>query len=86
MEEWIRLADLDGFNLSPVVQPQSWEDIVELLVPELQRRDIYWNDYEVPGGTLRENVQGKGNCRLREDHVGSRYKFDRFEFECEGSN
>lgn len=78
MERWIREADLDGFNLSPVVQPQSWEDIVELLVPELQRRGIYWDDYEAPGGTLRENAQGKGNSRLREDHVGSTYRFDQY--------
>lgn len=75
MERWINEADLDGFNLSPIVQPQSWEDIVNLLVPELQGRGMYWDDYEVPGGTLRENVQGRGNSRLRVDHVGSTYKF-----------
>ncbi|KAH7141960.1 luciferase-like domain-containing protein [Dactylonectria macrodidyma] len=75
MERWVREADVDGFNLSPVVQPQSWEDIVELLVPELQRRGIYWEDYEAPGGTLRENVQGKGSSRLRDDHVGHTYAY-----------
>ena len=75
MEKWIKEADLDGFNLSPVVQPQSWEDIVDLLVPELQRRGIYWDDYEVPGGTLRENAQGRGHSRLRTDHVGSSFRF-----------
>lgn len=75
MEKWAREADVDGFNLSPVLQPQSWKDIVELLVPELQRRGIYWNDYDVPGGTLRENVLGKGNSRLRSDHIGSTYVF-----------
>lgn len=76
MERWVREADVDGFNLSPVVQPQSWHDIVELLVPELQRRGIYWDDYEMPGGTLRENAQGRGNSRLRSDHIGSTYVFD----------
>jgi len=30
--------------------------VVELLIPELQKRGIYWNDYPAPGGTLRENV------------------------------
>lgn len=79
LERWIEEADLDGFNLSPVVQPQSWVDIVELLVPELQRRGIYWDEYEVPGGTLRENVQGQGHSRLREDHFGSSYRFNQFE-------
>ncbi|VUC35960.1 unnamed protein product [Clonostachys rosea] len=75
LEKWVLEADVDGFNLSPVVQPQSWEDIVELLVPELQRRGIYWDDYDAPGGTLRENVHGKGNSRLRADHVGHSYVY-----------
>ncbi|KAK7897211.1 hypothetical protein LTR67_005100 [Exophiala xenobiotica] len=79
MEHWVKEADLDGFNLSVVVQPQGWIDIVELLVPELQRRGIYWNEYDVPEGTLRENVQGQGQSHLREDHFGSTYKFDKFQ-------
>jgi hypothetical protein len=48
-------------------------------VPELQRRGIYWNEYDVPEGTLRENVQGQGQSHLREDHFGSTYKFDKFQ-------
>lgn len=81
MEVWIKEADLDGFNLSPVVQPESWEDIVNLLVPELQRRGLYWDDYEVPGGTLRENVYGAGQSKLRDDHVGSTYKYANYKEE-----
>jgi hypothetical protein len=38
--------------------PQTFEDVVELLVPELQRRGIFWEDYTVPGGTYRENFLG----------------------------
>ena len=34
--------------------PQTYVDVVELLVPELQRRGIFWEDYCVPGGTYRE--------------------------------
>ena len=75
MEKWMQEADLDGFNLSPVVQPLSWVDIVDILVPELQRRGLYWDDYDVPSGTLRENAQGKGTRHLRTDHIGSTYKF-----------
>ncbi|CAG9984426.1 unnamed protein product [Clonostachys byssicola] len=77
LERWVTEADVDGFNLSPVVQPQSWNDIVELLVPELQSRGIYWDDYDAPGGTLRENAQGKGNSRLRTDHFGHSYTYDK---------
>ncbi len=78
LERWVEEADVDGFNLSPVVQPQSWQDIVDLLVPELQRRGIYWNDYDVPGGTLRENVYGKGQSHLSSDHFGDTFRYDLF--------
>lgn len=36
--------------------PQTFEDVVESLVPELRRRGLFWNDYSVPGGTYRENL------------------------------
>lgn len=36
--------------------PQTFEDVVELLIPELRRRGIFWEDYAVPGGTYRENL------------------------------
>ena len=36
--------------------PQTFADVIELLVPELRRRGIFWDDYAVPGGTYRENV------------------------------
>ena len=38
-----------------------------MLIPELQRRGIYWRDYPKPGGTLRENMSGKGP-RLQDNH------------------
>ena len=39
--------------------PQTFIDVVELLIPELQRRGIFWEDYHTPGGTYRENLYGK---------------------------
>lgn len=36
--------------------PGTFEDVIELLIPELQRRGIFWNRYAVPGGTYRENL------------------------------
>ena len=38
--------------------PQTFTDVVEMLVPELRRRGIFWDDYCVPGGTYRENFHG----------------------------
>lgn len=76
MERWVEEADLDGFNVGYVTTPGSFEDVVELLVPELRRRGIY---SEAPADeelTAREKVYGKGQKELRADHTGSRYKYD----------
>lgn len=77
LEEWIDIADLDGFNIGYVISPGSFEDLVDLLVPELRRRGRYPKN--VAGMTLRERVFGVGQSRLRDDHVGSTYKYDVYE-------
>ena len=49
--------------------PGTFTDVIELLIPELQRRGIFWSDYAVPGGTYRENLtETKGQCEPRPDH------------------
>ena len=49
--------------------PQTFADVIELLVPELRRRGIFWDDYAVPGGTYRENVYGRaGQAEPPPDH------------------
>ncbi|KAL2889567.1 Dimethyl-sulfide monooxygenase [Ceratocystis lukuohia] len=73
MEEWVQIADIDGFNISAVVTPGSFEDVVDLLVPELQLRGLYPKRQE--NGTLRERVYGMGQKYLRNDHYGSTLKF-----------
>jgi hypothetical protein len=51
------------------LMPGTFTDVSELLIPELQRRGIFWNDYAVPGGTYRENLtETKGQCEPRPDH------------------
>lgn len=55
----------------------SYEDIVELLVPELQKRKLMWDDYHVPGGTFRENLHNvPSEPGLAPDHPGSRFKWN----------
>ncbi|KAK7420705.1 hypothetical protein QQZ08_010286 [Neonectria magnoliae] len=78
MERWIREADIDGFNLVAVVTPGSFEDVVELLVPELRKRGLYPEESTDEGETLtaRERVHGKGQKGLAADHIGSTYKYD----------
>ncbi|RDW76114.1 DszA family xenobiotic compound monooxygenase-2 [Coleophoma crateriformis] len=75
-QEWVNIADCDGFNIAYVSNPGSFEDVVEILRPELVKRGLMWEDYDVPGGTFRENLLGEGKT-LREDHYGSRFKFGR---------
>lgn len=54
LESWFRGGAADGFNLMPLTFPRGLEDIVDLLIPELQRRGLFRKDYE--GKTLRENL------------------------------
>ncbi len=54
-------TDIDGFNLAHAVLPESFTDIVDLLVPELQARGLYKTAYAP--GTLREKLFGDGPYR-----------------------
>ncbi|KAK5173981.1 uncharacterized protein LTR77_001060 [Saxophila tyrrhenica] len=75
-EEWIDEADVDGFNISYLTTPGGFEDIVDLLRPELVKRGLMWEDYDVPGGTLRENLNGNvGRSRVPADHYAEQFKW-----------
>ncbi len=54
MEEWLSTGGADGFTIQFPYLPQGLDDFVEKLVPILQKRGIYREDYE--GNTLRENL------------------------------
>ncbi|RKP57647.1 LLM class flavin-dependent oxidoreductase [Pararobbsia silviterrae] len=53
MIEWFDKA-CDGFVLSATSVPGTYEDIVRLVIPELQKRGVYRKDYD--GGTLRNHL------------------------------
>jgi len=67
MEAFMAATGVDGFNLAYAVLPESFVDVVELLVPELQRRGVYKTEYAA--GSLREKLFGRGP-RLSESHPG----------------
>jgi FMN-dependent oxidoreductase (nitrilotriacetate monooxygenase family) len=73
--DWVTATDVDGFNLSYVVTPESFVDFVELVVPELQRRGRYKLDYE--RGTLREKLSGR--ARLPAHHPAAAHRWPRSE-------
>lgn len=54
MERWFDASVADGFNLMPPEFPNSLEDFVDDVVPELQKRGLYRTEYE--GTTFRENI------------------------------
>jgi FMN-dependent oxidoreductase (nitrilotriacetate monooxygenase family) len=54
MEDWFEGGACDGFNITPSHLPGGCEDFVDLITPELQRRDLFRREYE--GMTLRENL------------------------------
>jgi long-chain alkane monooxygenase len=54
---WVAETDIDGFNLSRTVTPESLQDFVDLVVPILQERGAYKRDYRP--GTLREKLFGR---------------------------
>jgi len=54
MEHWFATGAADGFNVLPPFFPNSLDEFVALVVPELQRRGLYRTAYA--GATLRENL------------------------------
>lgn len=52
--EWFTTGAADGFNLIPPALPSSLSEFVEQVVPELQRRGLFREDYT--GTTLRDHL------------------------------
>ena len=69
---WVEQADVDGFILSRTVTPECFEDFVDLVVPELQRRGVFKERYAP--GTLREKLFGAGRL-LPPGHPASEFRW-----------
>jgi N-acetyl-S-(2-succino)cysteine monooxygenase len=54
LEEWFTRGLSDGFVVMPAYFPGAFDDFVNLVVPELQRRGLYRRDYS--GSTLRDHL------------------------------
>jgi FMN-dependent oxidoreductase (nitrilotriacetate monooxygenase family) len=53
LEEWFDAGAADGYNILPPYFPGAFDDFVDLVVPELQRRGLFRREYE--GTTLRDH-------------------------------
>jgi alkanesulfonate monooxygenase len=54
MQSWLETGASDGFNIMFPTVPAGLDDFVRLVIPELQRRGIFRNEYA--GTTLREHL------------------------------
>jgi alkanesulfonate monooxygenase SsuD/methylene tetrahydromethanopterin reductase-like flavin-dependent oxidoreductase (luciferase family) len=73
LERWVEATGVDGFNLAYAVAHESMRDVVEHVVPELQKRGRYRREYA--RGTLREQLFGRGP-RLGANHIAKRLRLD----------
>lgn len=72
LERWIDVGEIDGFNLTRIVAPETWEDFARLVVPELQNRGRYRTSYG-EDATLRQRLFGQGD-RLPASHAAARWR------------
>jgi len=73
LADWQDATGIDGFNLSYAVAHDDLRDVVELVVPELQRRGRYPLAYAA--GSYRHKLFGAGP-RLNERHAGRQVRID----------
>lgn len=71
LQQWVEDTDVDGFNLAYILAHQTFADVIEFIVPELQKRGVYQTSYAQ--GTLREKLFGAGPY-LPENHRGAKYR------------
>ncbi|EXS33636.1 LLM class flavin-dependent oxidoreductase [Acinetobacter sp. 826659] len=71
LQQWVEDTDIDGFNLAYILAHQTFADVVEFIVPELQKRGVYQTSYAQ--GTLREKLFGAGPY-WPENHRGAKYR------------
>lgn len=71
MERWMRVADVDGFNVARATSFETMRDFVDLVVPELRRRGLVAQG-PMPPMTVRERFSG--SARLPNDHYGAQFR------------
>jgi hypothetical protein len=67
LQAWLRDTGTDGINLAAIVNPGSFTDFAQFVVPELRRRGLLAPRPATPQ-TLRERLFGQ--ARLPADHPG----------------
>ena len=74
--DYVEIGGADGFNFAPAVNPDSYDDLIDYVLPKLREKGLFWEDYPVPGGTFRENLKGvQGASHLSKDHPAHGYRW-----------
>ena len=73
IEELVDYTDLDGFNIYQAITPATFKDIVDLVIPELQKRGRYRTEYA--DTSFRDRLFKTGN-RISKKHVAHSYKIE----------
>ena len=71
LQSWVEEGEVDGFNLSRLVVPESYADFIDLIIPELQDRGLYKTSYAE--GTLRRKLFGQADL-LPARHVADTFR------------
>ena len=69
--EYVDQTGIDGFNLTRTVAPESHEDFIKYVIPQLQQRGRYKTEYQ--HGSLRHKLAGQGD-RLPERHPVAHFR------------
>ncbi|WP_298145137.1 LLM class flavin-dependent oxidoreductase [uncultured Acinetobacter sp.] len=70
---YLDYTGIDGFNLTRTVAPESHQDFIRYVIPELQSRGRYKTAYQ--DGSLRHKLLGQGD-RLPSNHPVHQYRID----------
>ncbi|MFB9753208.1 LLM class flavin-dependent oxidoreductase [Paenibacillus hodogayensis] len=73
LEQFMDNTGVDGFNIAYITRPGTFEEFIDKVVPELQRRGRMQTEYEQ--GTFRNKLFGQGD-RLPPEHPGSRITWE----------
>jgi FMN-dependent oxidoreductase (nitrilotriacetate monooxygenase family) len=74
--QWLDETGIDGFNLTRTVAPESHQDFIRYVIPELQQRGRYKTSYSA--GSLRQKLFQQG------DHLADHHPVQ--QFRCLSSN
>ncbi|WP_375476444.1 LLM class flavin-dependent oxidoreductase [uncultured Jatrophihabitans sp.] len=67
LAHYVRAGAIDGLNLVPNSVPTGFDEVVDRLVPALQERGVYPDEY--PGATLRQNLGLRPPVAYRTDRA-----------------